>query len=433
MKKKRSIGRFVVIAVLCLIVAVLTIFSFRLPGSSQDNDFVGFARAVNLGIEYRGGTVQTYSAKLNTLTNNNLQDGISSNVSRIKSLLTDSSKMGYAEEDINVYQNGSNIVIELFDEYEPYGIEDVINEKSYFAIKNEQSDTAEAIVSAEDVASAYATTSNGQTILVIAFTQKGAENFQKVIDNTTGYFYIGSNSPFSLDVSKSNSAYIGITMTGRTLNQVKGYASEIVAAKYDMSFEKIDSATVVYTKADATKNIAVLLSLALGLLVVCFILLIAKYKYLGLVGSLTMLVGFLLQILILQAIPQTVFIMTSAAFFASILSMAIGALTLVIFYSNMHKEYKTGKILSASVKFGYGKTWAKAIDMFVVLLFPTILAYFFGAYLVKQFALALICGLAVYGVVTIVLTLFMTKWLTYIKFKNVSYGFKREANVNEFK
>ena len=99
----------------------------------------------------------------------------------------------------------------------------------------------------------------------------------------------------------------------------------------------------------------------------------------------------------------------------------------------MSKEYKMGKILTASVKFGYDKIWKLILFMFIVMLFPSIITFFFGSYLVKHFAMALICGLAVYALCTLLFTRFFTRWYTNISFKNKDYGFTREANVNELK
>ena len=423
MKKKRSIGKLVVICALSLLLTVLTIFSFALFGTWQDSDFVGFARAVNFGVEYRGGTVKTYQANLNTVTNENFYNAVQINARRIEYLLDGE---GY---DTNAYSNGNNIVVEFLEEDSPVGIDDIINAKAYFAIKTEQSDTAAATVSASDVLDAYATTNAGQSILVITFTSEGATHFQTAIDSGTGYFYIGANSPFSLSLTNANSAYVGIVTS--SLDTANSYASQILAAKYDMSFEEIDS--VEYTTADAKANVVKMLVLSLGLFVVIAVLLIALFRKLGLIGTFIMFISLLLQILLLQAVPENVFTFTGLSLLASLLAMAVGAVTLFVMFNNMHKEYKNGKILSASVKFGYSKSWAKMIDMYVLLLVPTILAYAFGSFVVKQFAMAFICGLAVYGIITIVLTKFMTKWLTYICFKNKDYGFKREANVNELK
>ena len=399
-----------------------TIFSFSLPGSSQDYDFVGFARAINLGIEYKGGTVNEYSVASKN-TSSNIQSGIGYHADRIKYLLNNT---GY---DTNVYLNGNDIVVEFFDEYSPEAIEDIINNKASFAIKTEQSDTAEEVIKPEHISKAYATTSGSQKVLLIEFTSAGAEKFSTVIESGTAYFYFDESFGFQLSVSNSNKNYVGIVLNN--LETAKNYASKIMASKYDFTFEEINS--TVYTKADANRNVITLIALAVGLFVLFAIIFIGLFKLLGLVGAFTLFIGLLLQILLLQAVPETAFTFTGVALYASLLAMAIGALAIFVMYNNMHKEYKQGKILNASVKFGYQKSWAKLLDLFVILEIPTIMAYFFGSYLVKQFAMAFMCGLLVYGFVALLFTKFFTKWLTYIAFKNKQYGFKREAHVDELK
>ena len=422
MKKKRTIGKFIIIACLCAILAFLTIFSFHLAGNSQDYDFVGFARAINLGVEYRGGTAITYKVTENTKASN-LQKAISSNSERIGYLLDGK---GY---NSNVYQDGNDIIVELFDEYSPVDIEEIINAKVDFAIKTEQSDTAAAAVSAEDVSNAYATKSGSQNVIVIEFTKQGSTKYASVVENGTGYFYIGSNSPFSIDLSNSNTNYVGIVVS--KMETAKEYASQIMSSKFDLQFNETN--TTVYSAKDAQKNVITLLALVIGLFVIVSVIFVVMFKTLGLVGTFAMFIGLLLQILLLQAVPESAFIFTGAALYASLLAFAIGAICVYTFFAKMHAEYKLGKILNASVKFGYQKTWKPVIDMFVLLLVPTVMGYFFGTYFVKQFTMAFMCGLAIYAFVSLVLVKFFTKWLTYISFKNKDYGFKREAHVDELK
>ena len=424
MKKKNSIGKFVIIAVLCAIVTFFTVFSFSLSGASKDYDFVGFARAINLGIEYKGGTVKEYSVKNNSLENTNLNGAASSNATRIKYLLDGE---GY---ETQTYQNGDNIVIEFIDDYSPVDIEDIINKKVTFGIKTTQSDTAEDVLTGKDVDNAYATVSGSQNVVYIIFTSEGATKFQNALSSGTAYVYIDSNYIYSIS-NDSVSTYAMTGFVSPSLDSAKSYASQIMSSRFDVSFEELSTKT--FTKADANRNVITLISLVLGVFVLCSVLLIGLFKKLGLVGALILLIGLLLQVLILQAIPETVFTFTTGAMFASLLSLVLGALSLYLIFDSMHKEYKLGKILQASVKFGYNKIWVTILDIFVVILAPSIISYFMGVYFVKQFALALIAGLFIYGLVTIVLTKFFTKWLTYIAYKNKDYGFKREAHVNELK
>lgn len=424
MKKKHAIARFTMITILCAIVLFFTVVGFALLGNQSDYDFVGFARAINLGIEYQGGTVYEYKVKSNSV-NDNLKSGLNSNVARIEQLLQNN----YYEP--NVYVSGDNLIVELMDEYSPISVNEIVNTAPYFAVKSEQSDTAEAVIKPEHITNAYGTQSGSDVVLIMYFNQAGQDALAGLTSSGSGtmYFYFGAvTTPMSYSQTIDQN-YLGITLSNSSLDTANYYASEILSAKYDLDFE--EARVVTYSKQDATRNCTVAIVLTLGLFAVCVAVLCAKFKKLGLVGSLILLISLLSQIVLLQAVP--VFVLTGPSLFASLLCMVIGAMSIYMIFNNMHAEYKLGKILHASVKFGYDKMWLKILDMFLVMLFPSIITYFFGSYLVKHFAMALICGFVVYGFCALLFTKFFSRWLTYVSFKNTEYGFKREAHVNELK
>ena len=423
MKKKRhSIGRFVVVGVVALVVLLLTVCSFKLPGNWRDNDFMGFARAINYGIDFTGGTVQEYAIKSNE-AGINIGDGIGYNVTRINYLLQNE---GY---DVNVYKNGNNINVELLNEFSPLDIEQIINKKVTFSIKTSSEEDAEAVVTASDIQSAEGLVTGSQKVLLIYFTEAGAEHFQTVIDSGTAYFYINSKTAMSLSVSGSNKSYVGITVAN--LDVAKSYASQIMSAKYNLSFDNVGTTTI--TQADAQRNTIVAICLTVGVLLLSCIVLCAVFKKLGLVGSFILLIGTLLYILVLQAVPESAFVMTIPAFFASLTCIALSALMIFLILSAMHNEYKQGKILFASVKFGYNKIWLKVLDFFVVMLVVALVTLFAASYFASQFAMALLVGLVVLGFSVLLFTKFFTIWFSNITYKNKDYGFKREAHVNELK
>ena len=420
MKKKYTIAKFVIIAILCAIATFFTLCSF----SVGDSDFVGFARAVNLGIEFKGGTVKEYSVTNNNIESKDISAGIESNATRIKYLLDSN---GYTT---GTYKNGGNIVVEFYGDEDPVDVTSIISGEISFGIKTSQDATAENVLDANDVKDSYATVVREQNVVYIVFTDEGVTKFQNALASNTLYVYI--NSSYIYDITSENIQTYALTgFVAPTLDSAKSYASTIMSSKYDFTFEEVSS--TVYDAKTASKNTVLLISAVVGVFVLCSAILIGLFKKLGLVGALMLLISLLLQIIILTLIPETVFTLTSAALFAGLLSMVLGALSLYLFFDKMHREYKMGKVLYASVKFGYNKIWATILDMFVVLLATTVVTYFAGTYLVKQFAMSLIVGLIIYGTITVVLTKFFTKWLTYISVKNKDYGFKREAHVDELK
>lgn len=419
MKKKHSIGRFVVITCICALLLALTIFSFALPGAHQDYDYVGFAKAINLGIEYQGGTAYEYKIKSNSTNNNGI--GVEHNKIRLEKLLGDN------YYDANIYQNGDNIVVELMDEFSPVAITEIVNIKPYFAIKTEKSDTAEAFIDSSHVDTAYGVVSGGQVGFVMTFNAEGQAKAAQLTDNI--YLYFGDLEPSTLQITETLTTTLAFTLPNGNKSTVDYYASEVMASKYNLSYEEVGVKT--YSKEDAKRNVITAICLAVGLFAVCVTVLTLVFKKLGLVGALIMFISVLLQIILLQAVP--IFVLTGPSLFASLLCMILGTMYVYLIFNKMHAEYKMGKILYASVKFGYEKIWKSILDINLVLLFTSIITYFFGSYLVKQFAMAMICGIVVYAVCTLLFTKFFSRWFTNISFKNKDYGFSREANVNELK
>jgi preprotein translocase subunit SecD len=321
--------------------------------------------------------------------------------------------------------------VELFDEYDPISINEIVNTKPYFAIKESNDDDAEVAVDSSQITDAYATTSSGSVVLVMTFTTDGQSAIANLTSSGSGtlYFYFGSEYRGMTYSETINQSYLGITLSGSTLATGEYFASEILSSKYDYSFE--ETRVVTYSKDDATRNCIVAIALTVALFALCVAILTITFKKLGLVGSLVMFISLLAQIVLLQAVP--IFVLTGPSLFASLLCMIVGAIAIYLMLSKMHAEYKLGKILYASVKFGYNKIWLNILDMFLIMLFPSIIAYFFGSYLVKQFAMALICGLCVYAFCSLLFTKLFTKWFTNISFKNKDYGFKREEHINELK
>ncbi|MGN1212522.1 MAG: hypothetical protein ACI4TZ_00645 [Christensenellales bacterium] len=422
MRKKHSIVKFVIISLICAVFLCLTIFSFALPGAQFDYDFMGFARAINLGIEYQGGTVYHFKVNNDSNETNIFNGGLSYSTGRIKTLLKNNSY------DANVYDNGSEIVVELKGEYNPISINEIVNTKPKFAIKSTSGDDAEVAINASMVTNAYATNEQGG-VLFIFFTTEGQEKLASLTSSGSGtlYFDFGdAEIPMSYS-SEINQNYLGMTVGD--VDKANYYANEAMSSKYSASYTQTSVET--FDQQDAQKNVVVAILLTVVLFTVCVAILCIRFKKLGLVGSLVLLISVLAQIVLLQAVP--IFVLTGPSLFASLICMIVGTISIYLMLNNMSKEYKLGKILTASVKFGYDKIWKLILTMFIVMLFPSIITYFFGAYLVKHFAMALICGLGVYALCTLLFTRFFTRWLTNITFKNKDYGFTREAHVNELK
>ena len=343
-------------------------------------------------------------------------------IEKVENLLKDNSY------DANVYNNRNQLVVELIDEFSPVSVDEIVNTKPYFAIKTQSGEDAEVKINSDMISSAYSTSEQGG-VLVMTFTTEGQQAISECTSggNGTLYFCFGEKElPMSYS-SVYTQSYLGLVIG--SVETADYYASEILSAKYDI--ELTNSSNYTITSEVAKRNCIVAVLLTVVLFAVCVAILCIRFKKLGLVGSLVLLIGLLLQIILLQAVP--IFVLTGPSLFASFICLIVGEIAVYSILNNMSKEYKLGKILTASVKFGYDKIWKTILSVFIVMLFPSVVTYFFGTYLVKHFAMALICGLAVYMFSTLLFTKFFTKWLTNITFKSKDYGFTREAHIDELK
>lgn len=423
MKQKRVKRKFGLVIAIFILLFVLTVISFPLPFSNYD--FMGFIGAFNKSLDYNGGTLINYSVTDNSGTNEDLSIGINANLTRIKNLLINNNY------DCNTYINGDYIAIELVKDYSPLNISQIINADYEFYISSDE-DGAEKLVTSENVEDSYGAESSGNIGLYISFNEDGATAIQNATSSATSssavtlYFTIADKT---LNVSVSSAItqdYIFITLS--SLDLAKSYGSTIVASKFDYSFTEISTSTV--TAKQALINTICSISVAVAFVGLGVALLIVLNKKLGLIGSFVLCFATIMHIVLFQAIPNLIF--SSYTFAGFVLTFVLGLFATLFLFNSMHNEYKIGKKLYASVKFGFDKSFAKIIDMFVITLLVSVMFFAFGSYELKGFAIALTLGSVVYALCILLLNKWFSGWYLVLNpTDNKKYGFIREENVNE--
>lgn len=431
MKKKRAILNFAGLIFLALVVVVLSVVKFTIPGTS--NEYVGFLRAINLGVEYKGGVKITMEAKNNSVASGlSFADGVNAHILRMKSILADNSFTDY--EIYSIANN--NIVIEATGETTTDDILQLINNtsKNTLSFKAEDSATAEAYITADDLESCYGMEYNGSYYVYITFNENGKTQLQALSnavksDGTTVYIYIG-DTKFK-EISNVNSEMTnGVFMFdgGSTLESANETAGRILATKYDFSFEKLNETIITTEKAQQNLIISCVIS---GVIVLaCLIWLIVKFKRFGLVNAFSLIIGLLVQIIMLQAVP--IVTLTSTALIASVLTFVIAFALVYYMLCVISKEYAVGKKVHSSIKFGFQKSATTILEIMLSMLVASIVFYIFGSTLIKHFALALIIGTIIYGLCALVVSRWFNKMCFDLNGNHAKrYGFKREEGVDE--
>lgn len=420
MKQKRAKNKFGIILVIFALLMVLTLISFPLPTS--DYDYNGFIGSMTKGVDYTGGTVINFSITDNSGTNDDMSTGIEANLTRIKNLLQDN------YYNCNTYVNGDYITVELIKDYSPLDISQIINSSFDFYVTTSSSDDAEKVITSDMVETAYAI-QNGTTVgLYIGFNDEGATAIQNATSSgsATLYFTIGDKS-LTVSVSEAiTNPYILVTTSSYSL--AESYAATINASRFDFTFNQVSSTTISSNQAlvNAVTTICVAVAL-IGLTIALFVVI---FKKLGLIGILTMLFALIFEIILFQSIPNLTF--TAYSFVGFVLVWGLGILASLFMFDKMHQEYKLGKKLYASVRFGYDKSFLKIIDLFVFTLIISLLFFAFGSFELKSFAISMALGSVVYPLCVLLLNRWFVGWYLLINpTKAEKYGFSREEEVDE--
>lgn len=429
MKKKRAILNFAGIIFVCLILVVLSFIRFTLPNSS--NEYVGFLGAIDLGFEYKGGVKIMLDAKKNSSDNIDFSKGLDAHALRINSILINA---GY---DANVYTiGGKNIAVEVYNDTDVTNLLDLVSNvgNNSLSIRVKEDLSAEVYFTQDDIKDCYAVQTTSGYGIYIAFTEQGRENFknlsnQAVAGNKTIYIYIGDTLFKTVNqVSETYDQDYVIINGGTSANDATEGVGKILSTKYDFSFEQLSK--MVVKKNVAQINLLLSGIISAVIVIVCFTLLIVKFKALGLVNSLSLFIGLLVQIIMLQAVP--VMKLTPSSLIASVMIFVLAFVLNYIYLSKIAHEYAQGKKINSSFKFGYQKSYMTMVEAFVATLVASIVFYIFGSSMVRYFAMALIIGSIIYGLCDLLVSYGFNKMCVNINGHNAKkYGFRREANVDE--
>ena len=417
----------------------------RFPVSAADDYYVGFLRAIELGIDYKGGTTLIYEAKNNSSTSADFAEGTNAHASRIKYVLDSYS----SPFDSKVYAVAdSSVAVEIYDEIcdvdEITSIIATNSTKNKFKATISNEDNAQVYLTIDDIKSAEVVDNSSSSssypyLLQINFTTEGQQHFSEMwsasyAGNQALYFYIGEEDfIYSGGISIKNagetyndsSVQLPLSTTKETAEQ---YAGRLMSTKYDFSFELVDKSVV--TPEEANRNLILSCVIAGIIVLACFAILIVRFKMLGLANALALAIALLVHITMLQAVPGV--ILTATAFVSTVVVFVVGFVMTYYLLSKIAEEYAVGKKARISIKYGYQKNYATLLEISISYLVASIIFYIFGSSPVKYFAFASIIGIVIYALGA----LFLSRWFNSLCFdlnleKANRYGFKRGEHINE--
>jgi SecD/SecF fusion protein len=258
--------------------------------------------------------------------------------------------------------------------------------------------------------------STGQPVVLLQFTNHGADEFQKITNNeaqqgkikfsTSGgqgdYRNYAQHFAIVLDQQLESTPYIDFKQNpngisgnnaeidlgqGGSIGEAKDLALILQTGALPVSFKQIERTDVSATLGKSSLTQAWHAALV-GLLMVALFLLVL-YRFLGLVAVFGLIIYSLLYYAAILLFNVT---LTLPGFAGLILTIGVAADANVVVFERIKEEVRAGKSVRAAIGAGYGKGFHTILDANVVTGITALILFLIAVASVKGFALMLLIG-----------------------------------------
>lgn len=419
MNKKRAKFNFCFVLVLLVVALVLCFVSFKMPAST--NNYNGLFNSISTTNDISTGNTAVYE-----ITGENVDDKeIEDTVDMMRSIL-----MSQNFSNVGVYRMGNYIKAEVNSTENASNVLAIIGSPKSFYISGTNQDTITedeletyAIVGT-DVKNAFATTQfnldteyNGITI---EFNANGATKLHELsrqVAATTEskiYFYIDGTLQTSLEIQETNRDYLSFYSSGYSEDTAKNFALQILMSSTGVNLQMVTNGTSSAIYGQST----IMFALIALLIVICAVLVLfpVYFKELGLVADLSLLVGGVITIFLLQALPITT--VSSAGILGVISGFAIMSVCHLLYLKKMKSEFYYLKRLQLSAKTGFKKSWLKILDICVISFISGFVVSLWNIPFVSTFGICLATGAFVALFESVVIFKDFVTWYVSINNKN---------------
>ena len=423
MSKKRSKIKFIILAFVAAIGIFLTCFSFRIPFTNTT--FKGFANAISLGLDIKGGVLAVYEANVEDKYQDEFETRLDATVMRIEDFLVNE---GYTEAAVS--RQGSNrIRIEVPDVNDPDAIFALIGEPAELYITDKEG--GDPIITGEHIEACEAAYQNNEWGVSLKFNSEGKDLFGTLTSEHVGesiYIYIDGEIFSAPNVQEAITG--GTTFINGMGDQqgAEDYAMKILSGTFQVDLSVVSNSVVSATLgADALKY--GLIAGAIGLALI-FAFMIWQYGILGVIADFALVFYVILLMFFLQAIPLVQLTLPGIAGIILTLGMAVDGN--VVIFERIREEYAKGKKIPASVKSGFKRALSSILDGNITTIIAAIVLYILGTGSIKGFAVVLFIGTALSMFTSTIITRgLVNMYLPINSTKAKLYRLKREERVNE--
>lgn len=433
---KKSIAKLI-IALLVIITAVsvvlgglnISLFGYNISyPNALDKDW-----GIRQGLDLVGGSVITYEAQADNVTDEQMQSVENVLRNRLDSL-------GYSEATVS-RQGEKKVRIEIPAIQDPQQAVETLGQTAVLTFKDADGNT---VLEAADVSSAVAAYGEVDETGVPA-------HHVKLVLNNSGIekFYQAT----SLAASKpEGSNYIAIMLDENVISQPRvqtainqkeciisgGFTdstetSELAAlinsGNLPFSIKDVELSSIGPTLGEEALNTS-LVAAGIGILLILLFMLII-YRVPGLAADIALLAYVAIVVYIMTLFRINLSLSGIAGIILSI-GMAVDAN--VIIFERIKEELKLGKTVKTAVGSGFNRAFIAIIDSNVTTIIAAVVLYIFGTGAIKGFAVTLAIGTLVSMFTAIFVTKYLLNLIVNLKIKNNAwYGLnkKKEVENNE--
>lgn len=446
MVKKRSITRFVILSIIALVLVLLTVCSFTIPGTTTN--YNGFINSIPLGLDFSSGYSVVYNSEKSSSSDITVSETIDQTLPKLDRFL---SYHGFSEYTI-AKQGDNQIKIEVLDDEYSSTILGLLEspQQIYFTVEQYSEEEGgntnpESYLGSSDISFAQVgyDQSAGVYGINISLTGLGRISLQNLITQAnnigtdTVYIYvgeIGSTAWGTISVSdlrdgmfiQSSSA----SNTNSAYSTAYQTASNIFVGTFGVNLTQ-DSLTAISPRLGDNAWMLTLIAF-LVFIVAIMIFFAVRYGDLGLLASFAMVFFVTLQLFFMQAIPFVMLDMGGAV--AMFMSVLLFALSAVLIMERIGKEYALGNRIHVSCKNGFRRSFWRIFDLHIIVLVTSVVMLLIGQFALSYFGgVMFIASIVSMFCLYVLFKFFVNTYLPLNSTKPQKMRLYREANVKEIK
>lgn len=402
MSKRKSIVITILLVIVIAIVGVMSFASFHIPGTIKDYNSI--LSTIGQGIDLSGGYYVVLTPE-NTKGETN-QAVLEDAMEILRARLDDK---GYTEAVISI-QDGNKIRVEIPQVDDDGTVLEVIGQTGELTFKDS---TGKEWLNGEDhIESAYVAqdTQNGGYLVILNFTARGQARFAEATkyvssqaDNKILYIYLGDTVVSQPTVSEQITSATAQIQGYSTYEDALSIASVIDSGKLPINYTVSESRSISSKLGkDAISNSAIMGAIGLALIIV---LMVVRYRGLGLASAFSLIIYVLLYIIFLAIIPSIQLTLPGIAGILLSIGMAVDAN--IVIFERIREEYAMDKTPEASIKQGFKHAVVTILDSNITTILAAIVLWIICPGTIKGFAITLLIGI----VLSLFASIIVTKWL----------------------